>query len=216
MNFKVGAGNAPYHIWFRNLPDATGGYIVDWASPTETYALARDVFRRDAVTTPEGLAAHVLVPWSFFCTQLPFDGNDWFLGMVCSVPGVGKQALTGNHQEFGRLLRLQFDVPPPQRTALKRLVARQVFNDYSRLRKDPGRFLLEWKDDILGDPDFFAPEIEPLLRELDAAGARLTGGKPLDDREVDEYFKTFVPAWHNIQHVVAGKRAAFLRNRLFQ
>lgn len=216
MNFKAGAGNAPYNIWFRNLPDATEGYIVDWASPTETYSLARDIFRRDAVTTPEGLAAHVLVPWPFFCTQLPFDGNDWLFGMVRSVPGVGKQALTGNHQEFGRLLRLQFDVPPPQRIGLKRRVACQTFSDYSRLRNNPSGFLLEWKDDVLGDPDFFASEIEPLLRGLDAAGARLTGEKTLDDREVDDFFVTFVPAWHNIRYVVAGKRAAFLRNRLFQ
>ena len=216
MNFKAGAGNAPYNIWFRNLPDATEGYIVDWASPTETYTLARDIFRRDAVTTPDGTAAHVLVPWPFFCTQLPFDGNDWFFGLVRSVPGVGKQALTGNHQEFGRLLRLQFDVPPPQRTTLKRRVACQTFSDYSRLRNDPGGFLLEWKDDVLGDPAFFASEIEPLLRELDAAGARLTGEKTLDDREVDDFFATFVPAWHTIRYVVAGKRAAFLRNRFFQ
>ncbi len=216
LNFKAGVGNAPYNIWFRNLPDATGGYIVDWASPTESYALARDIFRRDAVTTPEGTAAHVLVPWPFFCTQLPFNGNDWLFGMVRSVPGVGNQALTGNRQEFGRLLRLQFDVAPAQITGLKRRIASQAFNDYSRLRKDPSGFLFEWKDDALGDPDFFASEIVPLMGELDAAGARLTGGKPLADGEVDEYFATFVPVWHNIRHVVAGKRAAYLRNRYFR
>jgi hypothetical protein len=216
INFKAGDGNAPYNIWFRNLPDATGGYIVDWASPSATYALSRDVFRRDAAITSEGLVAHILVPWPYFCRQLPFDGYDWRFGMVRSVPGVGKQALTGNHQEFGRLLRLQFDVFPEQRLALKRRVALRVFNDYSRLRQDRGGLLLEWKDDALGAPDFFAAEIEPLMRDLDAAGARLTSGKPLEDREVDGFFATFVPTWQNIQYVVADKRAAFLRNQFFE
>ncbi len=216
MNFKAGAGNAPYNIWFRNLPDATGGYIVDWASPTKTYALARDIFKRDAVTTPEGIAAHVFVPWQYFCAQLPFDGNDWLFGMVRSVPGVGQQALTGNYQEFGRLLHLKFDLTPMQRIEMKRRVANMTFNAYSLLRNDANGFILAWKDNALGDPAFFASEIEPMLKELDEAGARLTGEQALSDEEVDDIFAKYVPIWGNIKFAVADKRAVYLRDKLMQ
>jgi hypothetical protein len=216
MNFKAGAGNAPYNIWFKDLPDATGGYIVDWASPTKTYALARDIFKRDAVTTPEGIAAHVFVPWLSFCTQLPFDGNDWLFGMLRSVPGVGKQALTGNHQEFGRLMHLTFDLTPRQRIEMKRRVANMTFNAYNRLRKDANEFILAWKDDALGDPVFFSSVLEPMLKELDEAGATLTGGQALADPDVDTLFEKYVPIWGNIKYAIAEKRAAYLQEKLLK
>ncbi len=216
MNFKAGAGNAPYNIWFPSLPDATGGYIVDWASPTKTYALARDIFKRDAVVTREGIAAHVLVPWQFFCTQLPFDGNDWQFGMVRNVPGVVRLALTGNHQEFGRLVQLTFDLTPGERSALKRQVAALTFNTYNRTRRDPNEFILTWKDSMLGDPNFFTTTIEPLLKDLDEAGARLTATNAPSDTEVDALFAKYVPLWGNIKYVVADKRTAYLREKLMK
>lgn len=216
MNFKAGTGNAPHNIWFKDLPDATGGYIVDWASPTKNYSLSRDIFKRDAVTTPTGIAAHVFVPWLHFCTQLPFDGNDWQFGMIRNVPGVGRQALTGNHQEFGRLVHLTFDLKPQQQIEMKRRVASMSFNAYSRLRNDANGFILAWKDDALGDPAFFSSVLEPLLKELDEAGARLADEQALRDKDVDALFAKYVPIWGSIKYVVAEKRAAYLQDIFFK
>lgn len=216
MKFKAGAGQAPYNVFFHSLPNATGGYVVDWSAPTKTYALARDIFKRDAVSTPEGIAAHVFVPWHYFCAQLPFDGNDWQFGMIRGIPGVAQLTLTGDYHEFGRLVHLVFKVTPQECIDLKRKMANRIFMVYSRLRNNPNEFIQAWNDSALGDPAFFTTVLEPMLKDLDEAGARLTGEKALSAGEVEEVFAKYVPAWENIKYAVAEKRAAYLKEKFMK
>ena len=84
------------------------------------------------------------------------------------------------------------------------------------MRNNKFEFILTWTDSDLGDPAFFATVLEPMLKDLDEAGARLTGERALSDKELDDLYAKYVPLWGNIKYVVAEQRAAYLKMHFMQ
>ena len=213
MCFRAGDQEKPYYSIFCNeMPAVNDPHAVDWAMPGPGYRRNTDVFKKDAALTPDGVVAHVAIPWLDFFDSLPTNGNDWRLGVIRSGKG-GSQTIGGVVHEISRSMRIKFNFTRDQLLSLKRRVAVMAFNRYNGLRRNEGAFIQSWNDKLLGDPGFFAAEVAPLLEKLDQAGKDLLA--PCPDKEVEKYFTEFVPLWANIEYEIAARRTRYLNDRLF-
>ncbi len=209
--FRPGT-NAAYHSWyFAALPyDVTDKHRVEWASPSPRYRLTADHFLKDGAITAEALIGHTLIPWIAFHDNLPLDGHTWRFGL--QRWGKHSATLNGSVHELARALELDFTLPPAAAAAIQRAVATAAFQRYKQIRDNKGDFILQWQDKLLGDPDFYAAEVAPLIESLDAAGVRLMA--PAAEDEIAALYREFVPQWAEINHLIANRRDAWNRRAL--
>ena len=212
--FRPGNAEKPYHsIFFTKLPNTDDPHAANWSMPGRHYRRTQDCFEKDAVLTDKGCVAHLSIPWMSFYDDLPVNGNNWVLGVMHWGSGYFLSS-GGIVHELSRGLSVRFEMTPKQIADLKRNVSITAFNRYNKIRHNEGDFLLTWKDPLLGDPDFFKDEVEPLIKELDAAGEKLLA--PASDKEVETIYKNIVPLWAEIKFEVDERRARYLRKRLFK
>ena len=213
MCFRAGDQERPYYsIFCNNMPAVNDPHVVDWAMPGPGYRRNTDVFKKDAALTPDGVVAHITVSWLDFFDSLPTDGNEWRFGVIRSCKG-GSQTIGGVVHEISRSMRIKFDFTRDQLLSLKRRVAIMAFNRYNGVRRNDGAFIQSWNDKLLGDPDFYAAEVAPLLEKLDEAGTALLA--PCPDKEVEKYFSEFTPLWANIEYEIASRRTRYINDQLF-
>jgi len=197
-----------YHMWFlQNLPSAADDVNVDWASPSPRYKLTDDTIFRDACLTPSGAAAHFFIPWYSFHKHLPVNGKLWYFGMQRYCKGVN-QTISGQGHELARMLQLKFEFTPEQRKAILRTVCKTAFNLFKANKNVP-----VWRDDgALGDPAFYAQELECLVKELTEAGTLLD--QP--DADLEMIYAKYVPQWAEFDYIIAEKRRNYLRTSFFR
>lgn len=210
--FRPGDEYAYHSFYFRGIPDNFDIHYVNWAAPTKNYRLTYDGIAKDSVTTPEGYAAHVFIPWLMVYDRLPSEKNIWRLGLQVSNNG-DFRTLSGLVHEIQRALQLKFEMTAAQRTALERTICIQAFNRYNNIRRDPGGMIQNWNDYLLGEPEFYKQELEGLLAELDEAGKRLMA--PAPDGDIHELFIKYAPQWAEINYIIDDKRTAYLKKGLF-
>ncbi len=214
MCFRPGDQEKPYHsIFFCGLPATDNPHDCEWAMPGRHYRRNADTFAKDAALTAEGVVAHLSIPWIAFYDDLPVGGNVWELGIIRGCPA-GLYTIGGIVHEISRGMRIKFDFTPAQLVNLKRRVSVMAFNRYSALRKDDGKFIKGWNDKLLGDPDFYAAEVAPLLDELDKAGEELLA--PCADKDVEKFFSKYAPLWAEIDYEIAQRRTTYLNDMLFK
>ena len=214
MLFAPGGLEVPYHsIFFTGLPACDDPHAADWCSPGRHYRRNVDAYAKDAALTPEGVVAHVSLPWISFYDSLPIGGNLWNLGVIRSCKS-GMQTSGGIVHELSRGVQIRFDLTPAQLTALKRKVSVIAYNRYRKIREDAGGFIQRWNDGPLGDTEFYAAVVGPLVERLDKAGAELTA--PCADGEIERFFVEFVPKWAEIGYEIDELRTRYLNDRLFE
>jgi len=69
-----------------------------------------------------------------------------------------------------------------------------------------------WKDEVLGDPAFYAASIQPLVARLDAYLPEVT--TTMSAGAVDRLFREAVPGWKRLRFFVSALRAETLETRL--
>jgi hypothetical protein len=200
MFFEPGDHEVPYHsIFFEGLPGLADSADVVWAMPGRNFRRSTDFITKDAVLTSEGAVAHIFIPWVACYDTLPFDGRHWIFGLYRWHPG-GGQCLGGMVHALGRGLKLDFPFDAATIKSLKSRIAATAFNRYVQQRDDKGDFIQRWDDELLGDPEFFAQEVKPLLERLDKAG------ETLDQSEI--------PAWAEIRYEISDRRVKYLKRQL--
>ncbi len=204
------AYNAAYHMWFCNgLPDVKDPHQVDFNAPDSKYALTYDFLKKDAAAAKESAVAHFLIPWEYFISYLPFDGEYWYYGM--QRWGAEAVTISGHVHELERMVRLRFAFTPEQKDAVKRNICRKAFNQYSKLRNDQNGSIMAWRTALLGDPAFYENKLLPLLNDLDAAGKEI---ETADSAALDKLLKEKAPLWQNILYEVDSLRTKDLRESL--
>lgn len=212
--FRPGGDDKPYHsLFFDGLPKADDPHAANWAMPGRHYRRTQDAFEKDAALTDKGCVAHLSIPWISFYDDLPLEGNDWVLGVMrwCSGGGFSSGGIV---HELSRGLKIRFPMNAKQIADLKRDVSITAFNRYNKIRRNEGAFLLTWNDPVLGDPDFYKAEVEPLVKELDETGAKLLD--KASDQDVAKIFRDIVPLWAEINYEIAERRTRYLNDRLFE
>lgn len=211
--FRPGGDDKPYRsIFFTKLPGSDDPHMAEWASPSRTYARNTEAVFKDATLTDKGFVAHMFLPWLAFYRDLPVNGEPWRLGVI-RWSGKGGYTVGGIVHELSRSMVIKFDITPAQLLALKRRVSLQAFNRYKGLRENDSKFIKMWEDPLLGDKEFFAAEVAPLLEKLDKAGEELTA--PAPDSAIEKIFTEFLPLWAGIDYEIADLRTRYLNKRLF-
>ncbi len=206
------AYNAAYHMWFCNsLPETNDPHQVDFSAPDSKYTLTYDFLQKDAALSADAAVAHFLIPWEYFISYLPFDGEYWYYGM--QRWGAEAVTISGHVHELERMVRLRFTFTPAQMDAVKRNICRKAFNKYSKLRNDRNGTIMAWSTPLLGDPEFYQNKLLPLLNELDAAGQKIENA---DSAALDELLKKHAPLWQNILYEVDRLRTQDIREGLFR
>lgn len=216
MFLQPGDGQ-PYHWLLYSLPGTDDKYAAFMATASKHYRYTYDHIAKQTVVTPDGIGAYTFFPWMLCYDSLPVAGNSWKLGIHRSdkAGDTGIRVGFGGHvHELGRGLTLQFDFPPDRLGAIKRTIALRAFAGYRAIRNDRGGFLAEFNDPELGDPAFYAAELDSFLKELDTAGERLLAEPAPGAGDIDTIFETYVPLWAEIKYIVADKRTAYLKRAL--
>jgi len=209
--------DADFHYtgFLKDLPDVNDPYEVEWALPSKKYRMGCDYIRKDAAPTPDGLAVHVLIPWRMVYANLPINGKTWGFGFGRHGTDVqGKRfsyTICGARvQELERSLELRFELTASDLRDLKRSICLVACNTYDALRNDKNEFIFLWSDPTIGDRDFFAKEVQPLITDLDSAGKKVREG--LSEKDVDLYFEKYVPQWLEVNFIIQDLRTKYLRH----
>ena len=200
--FEPGDHEVPYHsVFFEKLPGVKDSTETTWAMPGRHFRRTEDIVAKDAVITDKGVVAHMYVPWIGCYDTLPFGGRHWLFGVYRWHPK-GGSTLGGMVHALARGLRVEFPFTPDQIAALQRRIAETAFNRYTKLRDGKGDYIQRWNDDELGDPEFFAQEIGPLLKTLDEKGKN-----PRIEDAAD---------WAEIDAEIAERRTRYLKRKLLE
>ena len=69
-----------------------------------------------------------------------------------------------------------------------------------------------WEDDVIGDHAFYVREVEPLVKQLEAACADIS--LEMDDKKALELGETTLFALESYRDEIARRRAAYLQRNL--
>lgn len=92
---------------------------------------------------------------------------------------------------------------------MKRKIVLKAFGNYRKARNDIAAY---WKDEVLGDPAFYAASLQPVLEKLDALGQKTDAA--LSAADVATLFTEAVPDWMEFSYKVAELRQDYLRRKL--
>ena len=189
-------------------------YSPPWNSPHKYFRRLEKYADFTSRPSGEGYATAMNIPWELVYDRLPENGSEWPFEMICwSRLGAVTWGGTDIWQrsEWGHW---RFEgMTPKVRSAIRRVVVYKAIARYEGQKNFArGGLIGKWKDAELGDPEFFAAELAPLVAKLDAYAAEAKGDAP--DAVIDRLFNEAVPLWYDFQYEVAERRADYLERRL--
>ena len=176
--------------------------------------------RNETVFTDDAVISYCAFPWTTFADHVPADGGEWdfesiFWGPVQSAWN-GTASIHGR-STFGKLV---FDLDEAARVKILRAQLIRAVGAYRAEKTVPGSSaagiqggsIEHWSDDVLGDPEFYAAKVAPLVAELDAVAAKVS--LSMSDADVKEISERYLSTFVNIRRVVARLRTAWTAERL--
>ena len=105
----------PWHWNMLNTADRPTDAGVMWDSPRKGYRHAMEYAAQDCYIGERCHAVHIFFPWIVFAYDLPSNGDEWYFSFIAGWAGQFGALGGGGVHEFGRAMRLDFDVSPWQR-----------------------------------------------------------------------------------------------------
>lgn len=229
---KFALGEAPAcGIEFTVQPDDTKGWNqiftktdatddlnhVQWDSVEYGHKPTFDVLRVDSTTTDTAYLFHVFVPWTHAYTRLPKDGDTWNTVLCASLPS-GTFVLGGGAvHELGRGMKLRFAMDAKEARLVRRALVRRAAGDFLRWRAQ-WKNAYVWKDEVLGDPQFWDGVVAKWLEARESAAKALVRRADADvsDAESEELSKKYLRDWIDPRLALDDLRADWLRRDLFR
>lgn len=205
--FATGYGTR-YYQGFLGFPSAPLR-SVDWDSPHAHFRPLLEYARADSAAIEGGFGAALTIPWELVYDRLPANGDLWPFNIVrwsrsSSMTWGGK---VHNISAFGTV-RWE-GLTSDRLLGIKRKLVMKGFGNYQKTKVDLIAF---WKDDVLGDPAFYAQSLLPVVEKLDALGAKVGGSMTAGD--VESLFVDAVPDWMEFNYRVAALRRDYLAAKL--
>ena len=225
---KVGGGsfeaylapgeNEPY-VCFLMEPDR--GTIDTFNTTYNTFGrrwLADDTpqreYRFDVAHEKDCIISYLFLSWRTWATNVPKDGSVWdFENMFWNR--MGNFCWNGTESIHGRSTwgELEFRLTDDQR---RRILTPLLANAFAKFRAE--RFCSQkdglfahWKDEAVGDPEFYEARLKELEEKLLSYGELL---KPdMSASTVDFLSRVALPQWEDLTFEVQRRRARWLRDR---
>ena len=215
LEFSVMPGeDTSYWQTFFNSGSVIDRQEVEWNGPGFGEPLRAAALLADAATHDDCYVFHFFVPWTAVYTRLPKDGDTWNTVLVVNW-GKGLYSLGGGCvHEFGRGMKLKFEISGETAAAIRRALVRRAAGDYLRFRA-PWENTDLWDDPHLGDRRFAAEVVKPWTEAEDAAAKRAIREIGLSDEEISKIAAEHLRAWLDPRLTLDAKRAAWLESEFF-
>ena len=214
----------PYACFlFRAKKDAVAG-VMNTSYPADGHCRInprdRSSMRHETYFTDDAVCCYTAFSWDNYSEHIPVKGAEWdfesiFWGPVQSAWN-GTASIHGR-STFGKLV---FDLDEAARVKILRAQLIRAVGAYRAEKTVPGSSaagiqggsIEHWSDDVLGDPEFYAAKVAPLVAELDAVAAKVS--LSMSDADVKEISERYLSTFVNIRRVVARLRTAWTAERL--
>jgi hypothetical protein len=189
----------------------TGKYDpIDWGSPARGFRLTGGYYKSETLMLDKAIGTYIFYPWEMLYDRLPQTGDEWPFGVI-RWTRAGGITTGGKVHEIHKWGRVHWNgLTPERRLAIQRKLVMKALGNYRKIRGDVINF---WKDDELGDPEFFQSTLLPVIEKLDALGQTVLS--PMHPAEIQALFETAVPDWFEFTYKVAELRSGYLAARLF-
>ncbi len=210
--------NQPYTCF---LVDLQSGKVDFWHSTYNNEQHRRieeapPALRSEHVFSDNGYKTYMFLSWESFYDKLP-DANDLWDFENVHWGRSGGYSWNGTKSIHGRSTwgNLQFSIPKKAMTDIKRKLVFSALAKYKAEKSTGGRHqgvIDFWKDDAIGDVQFYNAVVAPYVKTLDAYIPLVKAG--MSDADVETVFKEAVPGWNEIVFKVAEMRRQYLETKL--
>ncbi len=215
MYFAPGPGEC-YYQWMTEVPSGKTDFI-DWSSPWRGYRSMRNHAKVEVQPLDKAFGIYLFFPWEALYDKLPANGDTWQFSII---RWAAESVTWGGHvHELGKFGLVQWAGPTPEKlTAIKRGI---VMRALARYKAEKGSMtgplkagiLSLWSDEELGDVEFDASVLAPLVARYDELGKKVA--VDMSAADVDLLFAEAVPDWMEFPYEVAELRTRYLEDRLF-
>ncbi len=158
---------------------------------------------------------HFFFSWENWMQRIPEDGFVWDFENMCWHRS-GNSCWNGTESIHGRSTwgEFEFRLTRAQRARILRpllVKAYAAYNAEKRTTAESDGALVHWADEAIGDPEFHAAQIKPLVDELDALGGQIVSD--MTDETVFRLAREALPRWLDVGFEVARRRARWLLER---
>ena len=184
---------AKCEVWNTTYSNA-GHRRIDDQNPAQIKA--QNVFRDDRVE------AYLSVAWVNYCSRIPDGGDPWEFEALRW--GEHNCAWNGTHYVHGRSTWGFLDIPlsPAQRA---RVFTRLLVSAKSEWTLSDT--LDYWKDDALGDPEFFTDVVEPEYCGMTNAMSKISIG--MDEKTALELGGKQLPRLKDFKYIIDARRVRY-------
>ncbi len=202
-----GIGNC-YYQWFASFPKSDVRAVA-WDSRHSGYRPLEDYLRTDSSIMDGGYGVSVFIPWEAVYDKLPSEGDAWPFTIIrwARSGGVTWGGKVHNITDFGRVT--WEGMTPARVNAIRRPIVLKALSNYQKAKGDLAVF---WKDEVLGDPVFYAASLKPLVESLDEYAKKVA--PEMSAADVDLLFEKAVGDWMEFPHRVSALRRAYLQGRI--
>ena len=211
--------NQPYICMLAEPDNGQVGFFNTMYSTFGNRALYGDEDPRAAriERTVDGgrVITHLFLSWRTWATKVPEDGTVWdFENIFWSRAGGfcwnGAESIHGR-STWGEL---EFRLTAAQR---RQIMKPLLVSAYSGYKDEKGwrkfGFVSRWKDDAVGDPEFYDAVLKPVVERLDGYGEMLSPA--MSDETVDLLVREALPRWNDFAFEVQRLRTRWLLDRQF-
>ena len=175
-------------------------------------------YRTETYYTDDTLVCYMMISWDNYATLIPENGTIWnFENILWGRKG--KAAWNGTESIHGRSTwgELEFRLTKHQRAQILKPVlfkAMKAYNAEKTTMYDRDGDIAFWKDQALGDLDFYEKSIKPMLDELDAYLPLVKND--MTDEDVFRVADKALPKWRDIRYEIARLRQKWLAEKLME
>lgn len=212
--------DSPYEFLFLDPPSNYGdddtGFITQYDNgngyrnlkPSDDQINVSYQIREDSVVTM------ISVDWAPYFNSLPVDGSEWFFEPIIWTRGGlswGGSESVHHRSSFGRVVF--GNLTRANQVAIKRRLLNGALRSYRNAKSPRRNVQIEiWKDNELGDQDFYARCVKPLCDRLDPYERMIKAS--MTDEEVELVYEKAARTWYNIDYVIWQLRRDYLDEKL--
>ena len=211
----IGEGAPVYQFGFSPASDAFE-FCPPWNSPHKFFRPAEDYVKFTSRPTEGGFVTAFNISWELAYHALPEEGATWPFEVIYWSRGGGVTWGGTDLWQLSNWGRWRFEgMSDAVKAKIRRIL---MYKALARFKAEKeiyrGGAIGTWKDEELGDPEFYEKSLRPFVERLDALAAEAEG-EP-DDETVNRLFREAVPQWYDFRYFAAELREKYLSEKYLE
>ena len=213
--FAIGEGAPVYQFGFSPTSDKFE-FCPPWNSPHKFFRPAEDYVKFTSRPTEGGFLTAFNISWELAYHALPEDGATWPFEVIYWSRGGGVTWGGTDLWQVSNWGRWKFEgMSYAKMTKIRRIL---MYKALARFKAEKeiykGGAIGTWKDDEIGDPQFYEKSLKPFVERLDQLAAEAEN-EP-DDDTVNRLFREAVAQWYDFKYFAAELREKYLAEKYLE